>query len=230
MVRGTATANHEGIDLVCETQQIEQEEAKGFADWDDTMKTLRMVRPSEYKKIMKQREEDERRRKEEAEAAAAAALSKKASKPPPKGAKKDDAPAEEEIVIDDTEEPTVELIEVIPEPAHSKVEGSERQVTLKTSCVIDHAAYECSVTKVDFKPTLMYAQRSFKFTIKNTSMINLQYNFKIANSHTGILDAGPYSIIPKKGSIAPGCDDNFIVKFSPIEVEADLSRLLSANI
>ena len=53
MVRGTATANHEGIDLVCETQQIEQEEAKGFADWDDNMKTLRMVRPSEYKKIMK---------------------------------------------------------------------------------------------------------------------------------------------------------------------------------
>ena len=58
----------------------------------------------------------------------------------------------------------------------------------------------------------------------------MQYNFKIANSQTGILDAGPYSIIPKKGTIAPGCDDNFIVKFSPIEVEADLSRLLSANI
>ena len=59
------------------------------------------------------------------------------------------------------------------------------------------------MTRVDFKPTLMYAQRSFKFTIKNTSLINLQYNFKIANSLTGILDAGPYSIIPKKGSIAP---------------------------
>ena len=49
----------------------------------------------------------------------------------------------------------------------------------------------------------MYAQRTFKFTIKNTSMISLNYNFKIANSMTGILDAGPYSIMPKKGSIAP---------------------------
>jgi hydrocephalus-inducing protein len=76
----------------------------------------------------------------------------------------------------------------------------------------------------------MYASRNYKFSIKNTSLINLDFNFKIANTNTGILDAGPYSIIPKKGSIAPGCDDNFIVKYSPIEVEADNMRLLSANI
>lgn len=76
----------------------------------------------------------------------------------------------------------------------------------------------------------MYASRSYKFTIKNTSLITLNYNFKIVNSETGILDAGPYSIIPKKGSIAAGCDDNFIVKFSPVEIENDFSRILSANI
>jgi len=103
-------------------------------------------------------------------------------------------------------------------------------VMLKASCVIDHASYECNVSKVDFKPTLMYASRSYKFTIKNTSLINLDFNFKIVNSNSGILDAGPYSIIPKKGCIAPGCDDNFIVKYSPVEVEADNSRILSANI
>jgi len=61
-------------------------------------------------------------------------------------------------------------------------------------------------------------------------LININYNFKIVNSETGILDAGPYSIIPKKGSIAPGCDDNFVVKFSPVEIEQDFSRILSANI
>jgi len=47
---------------------------------------------------------------------------------------------------------------------------------------------------------------------------------------TGILDAGPYSIMPKKGAIAPGCDDNFIIKFNPLEVDSDMSRILSANI
>jgi len=76
----------------------------------------------------------------------------------------------------------------------------------------------------------MYATRNFKFTIKNTCMIGLEYNFKIANSLTGILDAGPYTIIPKQGTISPGCDENFIVKYSPVEVESDFSRILSANI
>lgn len=76
----------------------------------------------------------------------------------------------------------------------------------------------------------MYGSRAFKFTIKNTSLISLNYNFKIVNSSTGILDAGPYSIIPKKGSIAAGFDDNFIVNFNPDEVEHDFSRIFSANI
>ena len=121
-------------------------------------------------------------------------------------------------MIDENEEPTEELIEVIPEPEHSENEEAKKSVVLMTSCVIDYASYNCAVSRVDFKPTLMYAQRTYKFTIKNTSQINLQYNFKIANSMTGILDAGPYSIMPKKGSIAPGCDDNFIIKFNPLEV------------
>lgn len=83
---------------------------------------------------------------------------------------------------------------------------------------------------MDFKPTLIYATRTMKFTIKNTSHINLDYNFKIVNSNSGILDAGAYTIIPKKGSIAPSCDENFIVKFAPVEVESDFSRILSAGI
>jgi len=139
-------------------------------------------------------------------------------------------PVEEEIVIDESEDPTEELIEVIPEPEHTEVEDQKKAVLLKTSCVIDQASYECTVTKVDFKPTLMYANRTYKFTIKNTSQINLNYNFKIANNMTGILDAGPYSIMPKKGSIAPGCDDNFIIKFNPLEIDSDMTRILSANI
>ena len=75
----------------------------------------------------------------------------------------------------------------------------------------------------------MYAQRTHKFTIKNTSLINLNFNFKLTNPTTGLLDAGAYSIFPKKGSVAPGCDDNFLVRFSPMEIENDFARLISAN-
>jgi len=55
MVKGTKTVKYEKVDLVCETQVIEQKhdsDDAAFSDWDDTMKTLRMVRPTEYKKIM----------------------------------------------------------------------------------------------------------------------------------------------------------------------------------
>lgn len=194
------------------------------------MKTMRMVRPSEYRKIMKQREDEEKKRKEEAEAAALAAQKgAKGQKAPAKPAKGQEEKVEE-IVIDMNEEPTMELVETIPEIEYSKVDGTDKNVPLKTSLVCDNVKYDCQVNHIDFKPTLMYASRSYKFTIKNTSLITLNYNFKIVNSETGILDAGPYSIIPKKGSISAGCDDNFIVKFSPVEIEDDFSRILSANI
>lgn len=206
------------------------EDEGGFKDWDDTMTVVRMVRPSELKKIMAEREAEERRRKEEAEAAAAAAAKggkgAKGGKPPPA---KDAAPASEEIHIDESEEATAELIDTLPEPEHEKVEGSERSLALKTSLVCDYARYECTTTKMDFKPTLMYAQRTHKFTIKNTSLINLHFNFKITNPETGMLDAGAYSIFPKKGEIAPGCDDNFLIKFAPMEIESDFTRHISAN-
>jgi len=129
-----------------------------------------------------------------------------------------------------SEDLTMELIETIPEIEYAKVDGTEKNVPLKTTLLCDNVKYDCQVKNIDFKPTLMYASRSYRFTIKNTSLITLNYNFKIVNSESGILDAGPYSIIPKKGSIAAGCDDNFIVKFSPVEIEEDFSRILSANI
>jgi hypothetical protein len=227
MVRGKEPVKHDKIDLTCEVGEISHAEA--WQDWDDTMKTLRMCRPSEYKKIMLQREEEERARREAAEAAAAAAAKGGKGKPP---AKKAEAATNESeaIQIDENEEATQELIEVIPEPEHTEAEAEKKQIVLKTSCVIDYANYGCEVENIQFKPTLMYAQRTFKFTMKNTSMINLNYNFKISDSNTGVLNAGPYSIIPKQGSIAPDCDENFIVKFNPLEVEPDMSRLLSANI
>jgi len=211
---------------------IEQKPEDGstdFKEWDDTMKTVRMVRPSELKKIMIEREAEERRRREEAEAAQAAAAknAKGKPKPPPK---KDDAPLDEDVQIDMTEEETAELIDTIQEPVHEKEDSSERSLALKTSLVCDYAKYECVTTKMDFKPTLMYAQRTHKFTIKNTSLISLNFNFKISNPETGMLDAGAYSIFPKKGSIAPGCDDNFLVRFAPMEIETSFQRVLSANL
>jgi glutamate synthase domain-containing protein 3 len=75
MVRGKETKKYENIDFVCETTVINQhgDEANKWNDWDDTMKTLKMVRPSEQRKILRDREYAEHKRKEEAELAAFAA-------------------------------------------------------------------------------------------------------------------------------------------------------------
>ena len=128
--------------MVCETCLVEQkpdpETGLKYRDWDDTMKTVRMVRPSEHKKIMKQREEEERRRKEEAEAAALAAASKAKApaKAPAKAAAKEESKVED-IVVDMSEEPSVELIDTIAEPDITKVDGSDKNVPLKTSLLCD---------------------------------------------------------------------------------------------
>lgn len=76
----------------------------------------------------------------------------------------------------------------------------------------------------------MFSSRMYKFTVKNTSKIVLNYLMKIVNAETGVLHEEPYTISPKKGSIAPGCDENFVVMFSPTEIEQDFSRLICCKI
>lgn len=66
------------------------------------MKTLKMVRPSEERKIKQDRELAEIKRKEEAELAAFNAQAKKGAKPPAKATHQF-----EEVVIDMNEEPSV---------------------------------------------------------------------------------------------------------------------------
>ena len=50
MVRGKETKKYDKVDFQCETNTIEQNE-KNWSEFDDTMKTLKMVRPSEFKKM-----------------------------------------------------------------------------------------------------------------------------------------------------------------------------------
>lgn len=140
MVRGKDTKKYDNIDFVCETWQISQHHAEDgpkWTEWDDSMKTLRVVRPSEERKIMRDREIAEIKRKDDAELAAFNANPKKGAKPPPK------TPLPDPIEIDMSEEPSVQLIDVIPEPEHDTVDASHKTQNLKTSAIIDHASYDC---------------------------------------------------------------------------------------
>jgi hydrocephalus-inducing protein len=213
---------HKNIEIICDSKAIKQDTSE-FQDWDDSMTEIKLIRPSEFKKILAIKEAKERRKKEEAEAAASAAA-KKGKKPPPK--KEDERLPEEDMEIDETEEATEEYAEALPEPHFEIIEGSEKQNVLKGSVVADYVNYECDVDKIIFKPTLMFATRSYKFHIRNTSKIALNYNFKVLNQKTGLPDSGPYSISPRNGTIPAGTDEIVIAKFSPQEIEKDFSRIL----
>jgi hydrocephalus-inducing protein len=216
------------IELLCESTTITQKSPEGFTDWDDSMTEIKLIRLSELKKIIAIKEAKERRRREDAEAAAAAAAKKGAKKPPAR--KEDEKFPEEDMPIDLTEEPSEEFSEPLPEPEFDKVEGSDKILKLMGSVTADFARYECSSQMIIFKATLMYATRSYKLHIRNTSSISLHYSFKITNPHNGLSDAGPFSISPRKNEIPAGTDEVLVVKFSPEEIEKDFSRILTCKI
>ena len=76
----------------------------------------------------------------------------------------------------------------------------------------------------------MFGARSYKFNIRNTSKIALNYHFKILNHNTNTYDSGSFSINPRSGVIPPGTDEISIVKFAPQEIEKDFSRTLICKI
>ena len=54
------------------------------------------------------------------------------------------------------------VVETEPEPGHSTVEESQRPLPLVLSAVVDHCKYECAVTTLKFKETLMYQTRKYR--------------------------------------------------------------------
>ena len=60
----------------------------------------------------------------------------------------------------------------------------------------------------------------------------MKYSCKIIKvSEEGeIVDPGYFYIAPKTGSLAPNCDENFTVKFSPTETDWEIERFLIITI
>lgn len=130
------------------------------------------------------------------------------------------------------------VIETEPEPPHSDVENSGRDIELVVSAVADYAKYECPIREVNFKDTLMYQTRVYSFPVRNTGLISLSYQWAVVDGegspltpHTSQLhldDRGsviseggevvPFSISPTSGQIAVGEETIFTMRFSPLDV------------
>eukprot|EP00825_Cyclidium_porcatum_P002075 TRINITY_DN1095_c0_g1_i4.p1 TRINITY_DN1095_c0_g1~~TRINITY_DN1095_c0_g1_i4.p1 ORF type:complete len:1802 (-),score=468.45 TRINITY_DN1095_c0_g1_i4:3309-8714(-) len=232
------TNTYKQFQLSLESKQITQNLAEGeeFQDWDDSLTNVRYVTLSEYNWYQKKKEEEEQKRREEE--AALANQSKKGSK---KEAKKQ---AKKEENKDDNDKPplpipgeeaNMALEEAIKEPEFKEVEKTEKTTPLKVNAVSDYVRYEANTREVYFKPTTMYSSRVHQFTVKNISLINLNYSCRIVRyegeeQDKAIVDPGYFYISLKEGKIAPNCDEQFTVKYSPTEVHDSNERFLIITI
>lgn len=107
------------------------------------------------------------------------------------------------------------VIETDPEPAHSVVDDSHRDLEVLLSAVADFTKYSCPVKEVRFKDTLMYQSKAFTFPITNTGIIPMAY--KWVNDDSEDQDM-PFSIEPAAGVIQPNTETIITVKFSPLDV------------
>ena len=140
------------------------------------MFNIRYVTTSELEWYEKKREEEKQRILEEERAGQNKKGAKKADK---KQGKKDEKVDDKPPVPQPGEEANRPLQEPIPEPDHSIIDKTDKNYTLKINAVADYARYELSTKEIFFKNTLMYTSRTYSFTLKNISLINLGYKCRI---------------------------------------------------
>ena len=62
------------------------------------------------------------------------------------------------------------------------------------SVVIDDAKVECDTGPINFKPTVMFQTRLFKFTIKNTGLGTVDYKWAVQKLDGTVDSTGPYTV------------------------------------
>nr|XP_056718300.1 hydrocephalus-inducing protein homolog [Euleptes europaea] len=77
------------------------------------------------------------------------------------------------------------VIETDPEPVHTVVEDSGRELELCVSATIDYAQYEMEVDPVHFRDTLLFQTRVFKVELFNTGIVQLEYFWKVVMEDSG---------------------------------------------
>lgn len=61
-----------------------------------------------------------------------------------------------------TQLPLLQVIETDPEPAHSVLEENYRELQIQISANVNYASYQCQMSDVNFKDTLVYQTRVFE--------------------------------------------------------------------
>ncbi|KAL0967856.1 hypothetical protein UPYG_G00258420, partial [Umbra pygmaea] len=77
------------------------------------------------------------------------------------------------------------VITIGPEPCHSVVENSFREMELHISAVCDYAQFTCNTETIRFKDTLLYQTRVFQLPIVNKGSVVLEYSWQVLMDRHG---------------------------------------------
>ncbi|KAG2469946.1 HYDIN protein, partial [Polypterus senegalus] len=69
------------------------------------------------------------------------------------------------------------VVETDPEPAHTILENTARELVLRVSAVCDFVQFKCKSETIHFKDTLLFQTRVVEFQITNTGNIQLEYSW-----------------------------------------------------
>ncbi|KAJ3159463.1 hypothetical protein HDU86_001781 [Geranomyces michiganensis] len=123
------------------------------------------------------------------------------------------------------------LIEQCPEPTHETVGSGPSVRNLTMKAFADYSTFDCDVTTVKFKETLMFQSRVYAFTLRNTGKVRLHYALRFLESDEPV-DADspecPFSISPESGWIEPDDSAKLLLKFTPLDVDRFAVRLVAA--
>ncbi|XP_047008963.2 hydrocephalus-inducing protein homolog isoform X3 [Ictalurus punctatus] len=71
------------------------------------------------------------------------------------------------------------VVETDPEPVHSVVENSVRELELGISAMCDYAKFECDAEPIHFKDTMLFQTRVFQMQMDNTGTVELEYSWQV---------------------------------------------------
>ncbi|KAJ3287536.1 hypothetical protein HK104_008544 [Borealophlyctis nickersoniae] len=114
------------------------------------------------------------------------------------------------------------VLEQFPEPAHDVIAPSANDHTLTVTAFADYSTYECDVSDVTFKSTLMFQTRVYHFSLHNTGKVLVRYHFIFYGPDNTPVEPGdeecPFSVTPSSGTIDP--DETLMVslRFGPTDV------------
>ncbi|KAJ3106206.1 hypothetical protein HDU97_006839 [Phlyctochytrium planicorne] len=125
------------------------------------------------------------------------------------------------------------IVEQYPEPNYDVLTSAVAEHSLLLNALADFSTYECDVSSIRFKSTLMFQTRVYRFNLKNTGKVQLRFMYHFLLDDGSQVEVAqedcPFVVSPSSGAIDPGESILMTVRFSPTD-DGEYSFIMLCNI